>query len=150
VPTLDRITATIGDLAQHISSRDHRAHPWAGGVADHGQQEFAIFAWQLDRQIGQLREQEYLGKPTARSGNFSASLLLIRRPTGNRAFAQLRRGAWATWNPLTTRLRVTFSRRDFPHHRTHRDDSDSSRATSGLTFRSAASRKDRPGEVGSW
>jgi adenylosuccinate lyase len=66
--------------------------------------ELAIFAYRLDRQLAQLRQQEYLGKANGAVGNFNAHRFAY--PTvdwidHSRRFVE---SLGLVWNPLTTQI----------------------------------------------
>ncbi|MEA2679406.1 MAG: adenylosuccinate lyase [Candidatus Binataceae bacterium] len=102
---LDRIAATIGEIA--------RRHKDVAMIArTHGQEaspttvgkEFAIFAWRLDRQIAQLRRQEYLGKANGAVGNFNAHHFTYPEVDWLEHSRNFVEGLGLTWNPLTTQI----------------------------------------------
>jgi adenylosuccinate lyase len=105
VPALDRITATIGEIARRHKDVAMIAHT-------HGQEaspttvgkEFAIFAWRLDRQIGHLRRQEYLGKANGAVGNFNAHHFTYPEVEWLEHSRNFIEGLGLTWNPLTTQI----------------------------------------------
>jgi adenylosuccinate lyase len=105
LPALDRIRDTIGDIARRYKdvAMVARTHGQTASPTTVGK-EFAIFAWRLDRQIGHLRRQEYLGKANGAVGNFNAHHFTYPQVdwlTHSREFVE---GLGLTWNPLTTQI----------------------------------------------
>jgi adenylosuccinate lyase len=105
LPTLDRICETLGEIARRYKdvAMVARTHGQEASPTTVGK-EFAIFAWRLDRQIGQLRSQEYLGKANGAVGNFNAHHFTYPRVdwlAHSRGFVE---GLGLTWNPLTTQI----------------------------------------------
>lgn len=105
VPTLDRITATIGEIARRYKdvAMIARTHGQEASPTTVGK-EFAIFAWRLERQIGQLREQEYLGKANGAVGNFNAHHFAFPEADWLEHSRNFVEGLGLTWNPLTTQI----------------------------------------------
>ncbi len=104
-PSLRKTVATLAALAHR-----HRALPMMART--HGQEaspttvgkELAIFASRLERQLGQLRRQEYLGKVNGAVGNFNAHRFAypeVNWLAHSRKFVE---GFGLTWNPLTTQI----------------------------------------------
>jgi len=63
-----------------------------------------VFASRVDRQLGHLRRQEYLGKLNGAVGNFNAHQFAaptVDWPAHSRAFVE---GLGLVWNPLTTQI----------------------------------------------
>src|SRR5277367_2777816 len=105
LPMLDRIRDTIGEIARQYKdvAMVARTHGQEASPTTVGK-EFAIFAWRLDRQIGHLRRQEYLGKANGAVGNFNAHHFTYPQVdwlAHSRGFVE---GLGLTWNPLTTQI----------------------------------------------
>jgi adenylosuccinate lyase len=105
IPQVEKSVARIADLA-------HRYRALAMLARTHGQEaspttlgkEMAVFAARVDRQLGQLRRQEYLGKCNGAVGNFNAHHFAVPQVdwlAHSRAFVD-RLGL--VWNPLTTQI----------------------------------------------
>lgn len=105
LPMLERIRDTIGetarlykDVAMVARTHGQEASPTTVG------KEFAIFAWRLDRQIGHLRRQEYLGKANGAVGNFNAHHFTYPQVDWLEHSRRFVEGLGLTWNPLTTQI----------------------------------------------
>ncbi|HTR61865.1 MAG TPA: adenylosuccinate lyase [Candidatus Binataceae bacterium] len=105
IPQVEKSVARIADLA-------HRYRSLAMLARTHGQEaspttlgkEMAVFAARVDRQLGHLRRQEYLGKLNGAVGNFNAHRFAapgVDWPAQSRAFVE---GLGLVWNPLTTQI----------------------------------------------
>ncbi|MGH7934584.1 MAG: adenylosuccinate lyase [Candidatus Binataceae bacterium] len=66
--------------------------------------EFAIFAWRLDRQLNQLKRQEYLGKLNGAVGNFNAHIFAYPEVDWIAHSRRFVESFGLTWNPLTTQI----------------------------------------------
>ena len=105
LPALERIVATLGEIARRYKdvAMVARTHGQEASPTTVGK-EFAIFAWRLDRQVGHLRRQEYLGKANGAVGNFNAHRFAYPEVAWlehSRTFVE---GLGLTWNPLTTQI----------------------------------------------
>jgi adenylosuccinate lyase len=104
-PSLSRTVASLAALA-----RRYRALPMMART--HGQdaspttvgKELAIFAARLERQLGQLRRQEYLGKLNGAVGNFNAHRFAYPEVDWLEHSRKFVEGFGLTWNPLTTQI----------------------------------------------
>ena len=105
IPMVEKTVARIADLA-------HRHRALAMLARTHGQEaspttlgkEMAVFAARVDRQLGHLRRQEYLGKLNGAVGNFNAhhfAAPAVDWPALSQAFVE---GLGLVWNPLTTQI----------------------------------------------
>ncbi|HKD66665.1 MAG TPA: adenylosuccinate lyase [Candidatus Binataceae bacterium] len=105
LPRLDKTAATLAAMA-------HRLRDVAMLSLTHGQaatpttagKEIAIFAARLERQLRQLKRQEYLGKASGAVGNFNAHQFAcpeVDWMAHSRAFVQ---SLGLVWNPLTTQI----------------------------------------------
>jgi adenylosuccinate lyase len=105
IPKLDKTVATLGAMA-------HRLRDVAMLSLTHGQaatpttagKEIAIFAARLERQLRQLRAQDYLGKASGAVGNFNAHRFAYPEVdwlAHSKAFVE---SLGLTWNPLTTQI----------------------------------------------
>jgi adenylosuccinate lyase len=105
IPALDRITATLGEIALRYKdvAMIARTHGQEASPTTVGK-EFAIFAWRLDRQIGHLRRQEYLGKANGAVGNFNAHHFTYPQVDWLEHSRNFVEGLGLTWNPLTTQI----------------------------------------------
>ncbi len=104
-PALERIRDTIGELARRhkdvaMIARTHgqEASPTTAG------KEFAIFAWRLERQLGHLRRQEFLGKANGAVGNFNAHRMVYPEVDWLEHSRRFVEGLGLVWNPLTTQI----------------------------------------------
>jgi adenylosuccinate lyase len=97
LPALDRIRDTLGEIARQYK-----------GVAmiarTHGQEASPIFAWRLERQMGHLRRQEFLGKANGAVGNFNAHRFAYPEVDWLEHSRNFVEGLGLTWNPLTTQI----------------------------------------------
>jgi adenylosuccinate lyase len=104
-PALERIVDRLGAMA-----RGYKGVPLLGRT--HGQEaspttvgkELAIFAYRLERQLAQLRRQEYLGKANGAVGNFNAHRFAypgVDWIGHSRRFVE---NLGLVWNPLTTQI----------------------------------------------
>lgn len=105
VPALERIRATIGDLARRHKdvAMIARTHGQAASPTTAGK-EFAIFAWRLERQLGHLRRQEFLGKANGAVGNFNAHRFVYPKVDWLEHSRRFVEGLGLVWNPLTTQI----------------------------------------------
>jgi adenylosuccinate lyase len=104
-PALGAVVGTLGDMARRFKSAAMiaRTHGQAATPTTMGK-EIAVFAARLDRQLGRLEQQEYLGKFNGAVGNFNAHLFAypeIDWPDVSRRFVE---SFGAIWNPLTTQI----------------------------------------------
>jgi len=105
LPALDRILSLIAGNARRYAhiAMIARTHGQAASPTTTGK-EFAVFAWRLERQLNQLRRQEYLGKANGAVGNLNAHHFAypdIDWLEHTRRFVE---GLGLTWNPLTTQI----------------------------------------------
>jgi len=102
----------VGGAIRAISTIAHRHKATAMLARTHGQEaspttvgkELAIFASRLERQLNQLRRQEYLGKFNGAVGNFNAHRFAcpeVDWPEHSRRFVE---SLGLVWNPLTTQI----------------------------------------------
>ena len=92
LPALDRILATLAADARRYAevAMIARTHGQAASPTTVGK-EFAVFALRLERQIKQLRQQEYLGKANGAVGNLNAHQFAYPEVDWIDAYAALRR-----------------------------------------------------------
>lgn len=105
VPTLERIVGEVGSIARRYKSvaMVARTHGQEASPTTVGK-EFAIFAYRLERQVKQLRAQEYLGKANGAVGNWNAHRVAypdIDWLAFSRLFVE---DLGLVWNPLTTQI----------------------------------------------
>jgi adenylosuccinate lyase len=105
LPALDRILAMFSSEAHRYASvaMVARTHGQAASPTTVGK-EFAVFAGRLERQIKQLRDQEYLGKANGAVGNLNAHQFAYPEVdwlAHTRAFVE---SLGLVWNPLTTQI----------------------------------------------
>ncbi len=105
LPALEQIAARIGAMARAYAgvpmlARTHgqEASPTTVG------KELAIFAYRLNRQIGRLRSQEYLGKANGAVGNFNAHRAAAPEVDWIDHSRRFVEALGLTWNPLTTQI----------------------------------------------
>lgn len=105
LPALEKIAARIGAMA-----REHAGAPMLART--HGQEaspttvgkELAVFAHRLNRQLGHLRRQEYLGKANGAVGNFNAHRAAAPEIDWIEHSRRFVESLGLTWNPLTTQI----------------------------------------------
>jgi len=105
IPHLESLVGKISDLAHHyrglaMLARTHgqEASPTTLG------KELAVFAARMDRQLVQLKRQEFLGKFNGAVGNFNAHYFAapdVDWIAQSRTFVE---SLGLTWNPLTTQI----------------------------------------------
>ena len=105
IPALDRIR---GSLAANAHRYAHvamlaRTHGQAASPTTVGK-EFAVFAWRLERQLAQLRRQEYLGKANGAVGNLNAHQFAYPNADWLEHTRRFVEGLGLVWNPLTTQI----------------------------------------------
>jgi adenylosuccinate lyase len=105
VPALTRIRDTLGEIARRYKdvAMIARTHGQAASPTTVGK-EFAIFAWRLERQIGHLRGQEFLGKANGAVGNFNAHRFTYPEVDWLAHSRNFVEGMGLVWNPLTTQI----------------------------------------------
>ncbi|KAB1644572.1 adenylosuccinate lyase [Pseudoclavibacter sp. CFCC 14310] len=105
LPKADAVVAQIAELAERYGDVPLLAHT-------HGQpatpttmgKELAVFTHRLRRQLGHVREQQYLGKFNGATGTYAAHVVADPSadwPDVSRDFVE---GLGLTWNPLTTQI----------------------------------------------
>ncbi len=105
IPRVEKAIAAITAIA-------HRYKSLAMLARTHGQEaspttlgkEMAIFAARLERQLGQLREQEYLGKFNGAVGNFNAHHFAAPAFDWIEHSRRFVEAQGLVWNPLTTQI----------------------------------------------
>ncbi len=104
-PKLERVASEIGEMARRFKdvAMIARTHGQEASPTTVGK-EFAIFAYRLERQIEQLRRQEYLGKANGAVGNFNAHRFAYPEVDWIAHSRQFVEGLGLTWNPLTTQI----------------------------------------------
>jgi adenylosuccinate lyase len=105
LPALDRILAALAANARQYAevAMVARTHGQAASPTTVGK-EFAVFAFRLERQIKQLRGQEYLGKVNGAVGNLNAHQFAYPEVdwiVHTRRFVE---SLGLVWNPLTTQI----------------------------------------------
>jgi adenylosuccinate lyase len=105
LPALNRILAALS-----LNARRHakiamvaRTHGQAASPTTVGK-EFAIFASRLERQIRQLRHQEYLGKANGAVGNLNAHQFAYPEVDWIAHSRRFVENFGLVWNPLTTQI----------------------------------------------
>ena len=104
-PAIEDIVTTIGAMARRwrdvaMIARTHGqpATPTTIG------KELAVFAARLERQLRQLRRQEYLGKFNGAVGSFSAHRAACPEADWIEISRRFVESMGLTWNPLTTQI----------------------------------------------
>jgi adenylosuccinate lyase len=105
LPELDRILAMLAAIARRYAKvvMIARTHGQAASPTTVGK-EFAIFASRLERQIKQLRRQEYLGKANGAVGNLNAHHFAYPDVDWIEHSRRFVEGLGLVWNPLTTQI----------------------------------------------
>jgi len=105
IPALARIVEQLGAMARRYQdvpmiARTHgqEASPTTVG------KELAIFAYRLERQLKQLRRQEYLGKANGAVGNLNAHRFAYPGVDWIDHTRQFVESLGLVWNPLTTQI----------------------------------------------
>ncbi|MGA2409337.1 MAG: adenylosuccinate lyase [Candidatus Binataceae bacterium] len=105
IPAIDRIRGILAANAlryAHIAMVS-RTHGQAASPTTVGK-EFAVFAWRLERQLTQLRRQEYLGKANGAVGNLNAHHFAYPNADWLDHTRRFVEGLGLVWNPLTTQI----------------------------------------------
>jgi adenylosuccinate lyase len=105
IPGLARMVDELAAMARRYQNAAMmaRTHGQEASPTTVGK-EFAIFAYRLERQLAQLRRQEYLGKANGAVGNFNAHRFAypaVDWIAHSRHFVE---GLGLAWNPLTTQI----------------------------------------------
>jgi adenylosuccinate lyase len=103
---------TLAWMVDELASMARRYQDAAMMARTHGQEaspttvgkEFAIFAYRLERQLAQLRRQEYLGKANGAVGNFNAHRFAYPGVDWIAHSQRFVEGLGLVWNPLTTQI----------------------------------------------
>ena len=105
IPALARIVDELAAMARRYqdAAMIARTHGQEASPTTVGK-EIAIFAYRLDRQLGQLRKQEYLGKANGAVGNFNAHRFAYPAVDWIAHSQRFVEGLGLTWNPLTTQI----------------------------------------------
>jgi adenylosuccinate lyase len=105
LPTLDRILGMLATDARRYANvaMIARTHGQAASPTTVGK-EFAVFASRLERQIKQLRRQEYLGKANGAVGNLNAHQFAYPDVDWIEHTRRFVEGLGLVWNPLTTQI----------------------------------------------
>jgi len=105
IPAIRKCVGRLADLA-------HRYRSLAMIARTHGQEaspttlgkEMAVFAARVERQLGQLRRQEYLGKANGAVGNFNAHHFAAPEVDWLAHSRRFVESLGLVWNPLTTQI----------------------------------------------
>ncbi|MGO9451567.1 MAG: adenylosuccinate lyase [Candidatus Binataceae bacterium] len=105
IPQVEKTLGRIAELAHRYRSlvMISRTHGQEATPSTLGK-ELAIFAARIERQLAQLRRQEYLGKCNGAVGNFNAHRFAAPEVdwlAHSRGFVE---GLGLMWNPLTTQI----------------------------------------------
>jgi adenylosuccinate lyase len=105
LPRLSSVTGRIATLAHRFKSVPMlaRTHGQEASPTTVGK-EMAIFAARLERQTGQLRRQEYLGKFNGAVGNFNAHVSAYPEVDWIEQSKSFVESFGLVWNPLTTQI----------------------------------------------
>ncbi len=105
VPQLERLLAAIATMARRFKSvaMIARTHGQAASPTTMGK-ELAVFAARLERQLGQLGRQEYLGKLNGAVGNFNAHRAAYPGIDWIEHSQRFVESLGLKWNPLTTQI----------------------------------------------
>jgi adenylosuccinate lyase len=104
-PTFERVGGELAAMARRYKdvAMVARTHGQTASPTTVGK-ELAVFAHRLERQLAQLRRQEYLGKANGAVGNLNAHRFAypaVDWLAHSRRFVE---GLGLTWNPLTTQI----------------------------------------------
>ncbi|MGH7814438.1 MAG: adenylosuccinate lyase [Candidatus Binataceae bacterium] len=110
--TADELAARIERIVGAIAQLAHRYKALPMLARTHGQEaspttmgkEMAVFAARLDRQLGQIRRTEFLGKFNGAVGNFNAHAFAYPEIDWFDFSRRFVEGLGLTWNPLTTQI----------------------------------------------
>lgn len=104
-PKLEQIASELGGMARRFKdvAMIARTHGQEASPTTVGK-EFAIFAYRLERQLEQLRRQEYLGKANGAVGNFNAHRFAYPEVDWIEHSRRFVESLGLTWNPLTTQI----------------------------------------------
>ena len=105
IPALTRIVSELSAMARRYATvaMIARTHGQEASPTTIGK-EIAIFAYRLERQLAQLKRQEYLGKANGAVGNFNAHRFAypaVDWIDHSRRFVE---SLGLGWNPLTTQI----------------------------------------------
>ncbi|MGH7987883.1 MAG: adenylosuccinate lyase [Candidatus Binataceae bacterium] len=105
IPALRRMVDAIAAFAHRYRALPMiaRTHGQAASPTTLGK-EFAIFAWRLERQLGQLEHQQYLGKCNGAVGNYNAHAFACPEVDWIDQSRRFVEGLGLVWNPLTTQI----------------------------------------------
>jgi adenylosuccinate lyase len=105
IPALARIVSELSAMARRYAgvAMIARTHGQEASPTTIGK-EIAIFAYRLERQLGQLRRQDYLGKANGAVGNFNAHRFAYSAIDWIELSRHFVEGLGLTWNPLTTQI----------------------------------------------
>ncbi|HZP46749.1 MAG TPA: adenylosuccinate lyase [Candidatus Binataceae bacterium] len=105
LPTLARVRRTLAEMARRYkdAAMIARTHGQEASPTTIGK-EFAIFAYRLERQIAQLRSQEYLGKCNGAVGNYNAHRFAYPEVDWIAHTRRFVEHLGLVFNPLTTQI----------------------------------------------
>ncbi len=104
-PQLESLLATIATMARRFKSVAMIARtPGQAASPTTMGKELAIIAARLERQLGRLRRQEYLGKLNGAVGNFNAHQAACPELDWIEHSQRFVEDLGLTWNPLTTQI----------------------------------------------
>ncbi len=105
IPALARIVEQLGAMARRYQdvAMIARTHGQEASPTTVGK-ELAIFAYRLERQLAQLRRQEYLGKANGAVGNLNAHRFAYPGVDWIEHSRRFVESLGLIWNPLTTQI----------------------------------------------
>jgi adenylosuccinate lyase len=105
IPALARIVEQLGAMARRYQdvAMIARTHGQEASPTTIGK-ELAIFAYRLERQLAQLRRQEYLGKANGAVGNLNAHRFAYPGVDWIEHSRRFVESLGLIWNPLTTQI----------------------------------------------
>ncbi len=104
-PQLERLLATLATMARRFKAvaMIARTHGQPASPTTMGK-ELAVFAARLERQLGHLERQEYLGKLNGAVGNFNAHRAAYPEIDWIEHSRRFVESLGLKWNPLTTQI----------------------------------------------
>ena len=105
IPNMQKIVEAITEIAENYAAQPmlSRTHGQTASPSTLGK-EMAVFAYRLQRQVQQLKNQEFLGKMNGAVGNYNAHLSAYPDCNWAEISASFINGLGLTPNPYTTQI----------------------------------------------